>query len=119
MALFSSGPPNYRSLRTQPDRGVAHNFVGVKNVTIRVENIWYMSEENLDYELANDSINFRADEDPNNFPTVRINDLPVPEEAFRYILAEQQRAIRDDRFGSFSTRGVLGGEQRRVRLERR
>jgi len=61
------------------DRGIAYKISNKKHITIRVENIWYMSEKTPDYDFTNDNIVFRGDEAPKTFPTVRVNELPMPD----------------------------------------
>ncbi len=96
--------------------GIAHAFSGLKNITVRNESIWFMAENNPDYDLANDTFTFRIDEDPSNFPCLVINRLPIPDEVLHYILSEQQQAIREGRHRSFSTRTLIGGDIKYVKI---
>jgi hypothetical protein len=98
------------------DRGIAHHFAGMKNITVRVENLWFMSESNPDYDLSNDVITFRGDMDPKDFPVVTVNDLPVPEAVLKYVVKQQQGAISTRSFyqQGISNRIKLGKQTFRV-----
>jgi len=79
-----------------------------------VENTWFMANNNPDYDIANDSINFRGDDSPNDFPVVAVNDLPLPPEVQQYVIASQQRAIEAGTYNNFTNRVVIAGQSRKV-----
>jgi dTDP-4-dehydrorhamnose 3,5-epimerase-like enzyme len=101
------------------DRGIAHAFSFPRNITVRVEPIWFMAENNEDYDLVNDHLSFRIDENPSNYPKLTINTLPVPDEVLRYVLTEQQKAILEGRTKGFSMRTLLRGEVKRITVKRK
>lgn len=78
-----------------------------------------MAENNEDYDLVNDHLSFRIDENPSNYPKLTINTLPVPDEVLRYVLTEQQKAILEGRTKGFSMRTLLRGEVKRITVKRK
>jgi dTDP-4-dehydrorhamnose 3,5-epimerase len=99
------------------ERGIAHTFDGLENVTVRVESIWYMSQDNPDYELANDTLVFRIDEEESKYPSVTINELPIPDEVLQYVLNRQQNGVKEGTItNKLITRTSLNGEQKRIVL---
>jgi len=99
------------------DRGIGHVFSGLVNVTVRVESIWYMSDNNPDYDLANDTLTFRVDEDPSKYPVVEVNDLPVPDEVLQYVLSQQQAAFASGQKKGFKTRTSIDGQVKYVKAQ--
>ncbi len=75
-----------------------------------------MAEKNPDYELANDNIVFWGHEHPDHFPTVTVNDLPVPDTVQQYVLAQQRRHCSTGKQRPVAARALLGKEQRRLHL---
>ena len=66
--------------------------------------------------MANDTLVFRVDEDKTKYPSVSVNDLPVPDEVLQYVLSEQQKGIKDGKTSNIITRTSINGKQKRVIL---
>ncbi len=96
------------------DRGIGHILYHKTNITVRVEVLWYMSLCNPDYDFANDSINFRGDELPDRLPIVKVNDLPLPDDALQYVLTKQQQAVLSGGATPPATRVALQGTMRTI-----
>ncbi|WP_266171127.1 hypothetical protein [Dyella subtropica] len=92
------------------ERGIGHLLYNKSSVTVRNETLWYAALDNPDYDLSNDSMNFRVDDDPANWPVVDVNDLPLPDAVLQYVLSTQQRAlIEQGEFSERAARVMLGG----------
>lgn len=76
------------------DRGIAHTFVNIESVVTRDEPIWLLTEHNPAYNLGNDVLNFSYDASPEDFPTVEVNTLPIPDVCYDYVLANQHQNYR-------------------------
>ncbi len=116
---FSPDPTRHLFIQ----RGIAHTFTGMANVTVRTESVYHMPEEGASpdrssyYELSSDSTMFRGDDDPSTFPIVRPNPLPLPDAALSFILHRQQEVVRKRKeLVPFSNVTVLNGKEQRIRM---
>jgi len=71
------------------DRGIAHTFDGLEHIVTRDEPIWYVDEDNPDFNMGSDVVNFPRESSPDLFPVVQPNSLPIPVECYRFITARQ------------------------------
>lgn len=99
------------------DRGIGHLFYHKTGVTIRVETLLYVSENNPDFNFVNDSINFRGDELIANLPVFQINELPLPSEVSEYILVQQQKSIIEGGFKQIASDIRLQGQTKRITIK--
>lgn len=98
------------------DRGIAHTFDGLENVTTRDEPEWYLSAGNPDYNIANDVVNVARDIAPADFPTVQVNKYPIPRRAYEFMLMVQHESMREMRRYPSRFPMMIDGEQRYVSL---
>ncbi len=96
------------------ERGIAYRTYNKKHVTVRVENLWYISDTNPNYDLSNDNISFRGDDDPKHFPAVEVNTHPAPAEVLQFVLSQQQKALLAGKARPISSRAVLNSDMKRV-----
>lgn len=111
-------------LRFSPDprrmlhigRGIAHTFDGLQNVVTRDEPQWFLSVDNMDYNIANDVVNVSRHTAPEDFPLVQVNEFPIPRQAYEFMLRVQHISLRQMR--RYPTRFpiVLNGRKRFVSL---
>jgi hypothetical protein len=100
------------------ERGIGYRIANRKYVTVRMENLWFADADNPHYDMFNDDIVF-FDDVPDKLPVVKVNDNPVPAEAMQYVLARQQAELGQGAFRTVSSRIYVGGEEKRIVVERK
>ncbi|WP_331734438.1 MULTISPECIES: hypothetical protein [unclassified Streptomyces] len=98
------------------DRGVAHTFDGLENITTRDEPVWYLSADNPHYNIANDVVNIDRSEPLENFPVVRVNEYPIPRQAYEFMLKVQHVTLMEMRRYPSRFQMDIDGEKRYVSL---
>lgn len=66
-------------------RGVAHTFDYLEGVVTRDEPIWYVDCDNPAWNIDNDLVSISRDSRLDDFPSVRVNRLRLPDEAHIYL----------------------------------
>jgi hypothetical protein len=99
------------------ERGIAARFSGFRNTTIRSEPILYATTKDNGYNVGNDRIII-----PNNsteFPIVRTNKLPLPNEALQFLLKKEQEVIQksENKRPSYSYDTFVNGEMKRINIK--
>jgi hypothetical protein len=61
-------------------RGVAHTFDDLEGIVTRDEPIWYVSDNNPDWDIDNDLIAVKRETPISSFPTVKVNEHLLPDE---------------------------------------
>jgi len=75
-------------------RGVAHTFDGLAGVVTRDEPVWYVSEDNADWDIDNDLIAVKRDTSVSDFPVVRVNEYLLPEALHQFQSRLSQELLR-------------------------
>ena len=99
------------------DRGIAHTFDGLENITTRDEPIWYLSHNNPDYNIANDVINVDRHSTLDNFPAIQVNAHKIPRVAYEFMLKLQHETLREMRRYPSRFPILIDGERRYVNLK--
>lgn len=96
------------------ERGIAAKFSGFSNTTIRSEPILYAPSEENGYNIGNDRVIIPADS--NEFPTVTVNKLPLPNDALEFLLKKEQEVIQKNKDKEYSYDTFMNGELKRVHV---
>lgn len=91
-AVMSFTPDPRKVLHIPP--GVAMYFEGLRNVTVRSEPVWFAPSGVTPYQVGNDQIRIPVGTSAGDFPTVSVNDLPLPREVLQIICKRQQEMLR-------------------------
>lgn len=98
-------------------QGIAMRFRGLKNVTVRTEPTWFDSaREDSRCDVANDQVKIPTDTPASSFPSLSVNDLPLPPHVLQILMQRQQEILRNG--GSYDTTfdvAVAGGMSARDR----
>lgn len=95
-------------------RGVAHTFDNLAAVITRDEPIWYMDENNPDFNIDNDLISVSRSVPPEDFPSVQINSFRLSDDAHVLFSKFQQRVLNSPASYSQRERIKIGNEDRYV-----
>jgi hypothetical protein len=97
-------------------RGIAHTFDGLEDIVTRDEPEWFISRGNPDYNIANDVINVPRDTDLDEFPSVQINEFPIPRKAYEFMLKVQHFSMAELHRYPSRFPITIGGRKRYVSL---
>lgn len=99
-------------------QGIAMRFQGLANITVRTEPTWFdSSTEDSHYDVGNDQIRVPTDTPMSSFPSLSVNDLPLPPHVLPVLMQRQLEILRNG--GSYDTTfDVTAGGEMSVRDRR-
>jgi hypothetical protein len=92
-------------------QGIAMRFQGLTNITVRTEPTWFdSSREDSHSDVGNDQIRVPTDTPASSFPSLSVNDLPLPPHVLPVLMQRQLEILRNG--GSYDTTFdvAVGGE---------
>ncbi|GGO83010.1 dTDP-4-dehydrorhamnose 3,5-epimerase [Wenjunlia tyrosinilytica] len=92
-------------------QGIAMRFQGLTNITVRTEPTWFdSSRPDSHYDVGNDQIRVPTDTPTSSFPSLSVNDLPLPPHVLQILMQRQLEILRNG--GSYDTTFdvAVGGE---------
>ncbi len=98
-------------------RGVAHTFDNLAGIVTRDEPVWFVDENNPDYNLDNDLVSFGRTAPPESRPLVRPNRHLLPRAAHHLLSRLSQKLLENPRAYLNRLRVEIGGEVRYVALD--
>lgn len=97
---FEFTPDPRRALHV--GQGIAMRFRGLTNITVRTEPTWFDSaREDGRCDLANDQVRIPTGTPATDFPSLSVNDLPLPPHVLQILMQRQQEIHRCG--GSYDT----------------
>jgi hypothetical protein len=108
-ARFEFHPDPRRVLHV--GQGIAMRFQGLTNITVVTEPTWFdSSRDDSHYDVGNDQIRVPTDTPKSSFPSLSVNDLPLPPHVLQILMQRQLEILRDG--GSYDTTFdvAVGGE---------
>jgi dTDP-4-dehydrorhamnose 3,5-epimerase len=97
-------------------QGIAMRFQGLTNITVRTESTWFASSpadnphDAGHHDIGNDQIRVPTDTPPSSFPSLSVNELPLPPHVLQILMRRRLEILRDG--GSYDTTFdvAVGGE---------
>lgn len=92
-------------------QGIAMRFRGLTNITVRTETTWFASSrDDSHHDVGNDQIRVPTDTPASSFPSLSVNDLPLPPHVLQILMQRQLEILREG--GSYDTTFdvAVGGE---------
>ncbi|MEU6701784.1 hypothetical protein [Pseudonocardia sp. NPDC046786] len=116
LIAFSFVPDPRRVLHVP--QGIAMHFAGLCNVTVRSEPVLFAPSKQTAYEPGNDQIRISTATSPKDFPSIEVNDLPLPAAVLQSICRREQDMLASGAHYDTTFGIPVGNEIHRIRADR-